>query len=41
MLPEIAEKSYGMDGEIKLGRNDLEKLGFPNRIKVVIYNIDD
>lgn len=41
MYPEISAKPYGLDGEVKLGKNDLERLGYPERIKVVIYNIDD
>lgn len=40
MWPEIADRKFGMDGSVKLGKHDLEKLGNPQRIKVVIYNID-
>jgi hypothetical protein len=32
---------YGLDGEIRLGKKDWEDLGRPERIKVVIYSLDD
>ena len=38
--PEIARRDYGMDGSVRISSEDLEKLGNPQRIKVVIYNID-
>jgi len=31
----------GLDSEVTLGKSDLEKLGYPQRIKVVIYSLDD
>jgi hypothetical protein len=41
--PEIVHShtENGLDGEVSVGRYDLEKLGWPKRIKVVIYNIDE
>jgi hypothetical protein len=42
--PEISHGSIGeagLDSEINLGKSDLEKLGYPERIKVVIYSLDD
>lgn len=38
---EVDFGKFGLDDNIKLGRSDLEKLGWPKRIKVVIYNLDD
>lgn len=42
--PEIPHGDFyqmGLDSELKLGKGDLEKLGYPERIKVVLYSIDD
>jgi hypothetical protein len=38
---ELSFYEFGLDSEVRLGGHDLEKIGTPERIKVVIYSLDD